>query len=330
MTNMKRPSGPINFTAKHLFSIDLLTDDELLYLLTLADYYAARLAAKAPIDPCASGKTQINVFFENSTRTNASFELAGKKLGADVIVIPVAASSVHKGEALLDTSQTLAAMGADAMVVRSHVSGACSLIADALANTGSKDCAILNAGEATTDHPSQALLDALTIFQAVGRVPADGLDGVTIAICGDSRHSRVASSNCQLLPRLGAKLRFVGPKDLRPKTSFHPEIPRFEDMDEGLTGCDIVMALRIQLERLPPDITPDPALFFAQYGLTHERLAICPNALVMHPGPINRGIEISGDLADDPARSLILRQVQNGVPTRMALLDALLGARHKG
>ena len=177
MTNMKRPPRPNSFTAKHLFSIEMLTDEELIYLLTLADFYAARLAAKAPIDPCLSGKTQINVFFENSTRTNASFELAGKKLGADVIVIPVAASSVHKGEALLDTSQTLAAMGADAMVVRATQPGTCQLIADALAKAGSRDCAILNAGEATTDHPSQALLDALTVFQAVGRAPADGLDG---------------------------------------------------------------------------------------------------------------------------------------------------------
>lgn len=323
--SIERPTPPNGGLSRmHLTGISELSDSDITYILSLAQYYGALVNADAPIPQRLIGRTQINLFLENSTRTNCSFELAAKKLGADVIVVPVAASSVHKGEDLQDTAQTLAAMGADAMVVRNKEPGTSHFVADALGNAGIP-CAVINAGEGTKAHPTQALLDAVTMLDALGRNASQGLRGVTVAICGDIRHSRVAGSNTELLTRLGASLRFVGPHSLHPEEDFYPDIPRFENLEAGLSDCDFVMGLRMQFERMSSDFGMSPEEYFALYGLTHETLGYAADgAMVMHPGPMNRGIEIDGALADDRSRSLILNQVHNGVSTRMAVLDALL------
>ena len=301
-------------TARHLRRIDELSDEDLNLILSLGAAYAHHTRNRQNIAPRLSGRTQINLFFENSTRTNMSFELAGKRLGADVINVPVAASSVNKDEEFIDTVQTLAAMGADIMIVRAAEPGIHDLIAERI------DSHVVNAGDGTHEHPTQALLDAATLIDHFGK-----LNGLKLAIVGDIRHSRVAASGVQLFSRLGAEVRFIGPSELLPGTDQFTEIPRFEGLAEGLQGCDAVMALRMQFERMGEPSGINRIEFHERYALTYETLGFAaPHAMVMHPGPMNRGIEIDGSLADDPDRSLILKQVFFGVPTRMAVLDALV------
>lgn len=321
----ERPMPPDGGLSRmHLTGINALSDDDLIFLLKLAQYYRALVRDDLDIPLRLKGRTQVNLFFENSTRTNCSFELAGKKLGADVIVVPVAASSVHKGEELQDTTQTLAAMGADAMVVRNKEHDTAEFVSSALGKAGIP-CAVINAGEGTRSHPTQALLDAATMLESLGRTPEEGLKGITVAICGDVRHSRVAGSNAELLPRLGAEVRFVGPEQLHPAANQYSHVERYTTLKQGLAGCDFVMALRMQMERMESGYGMTNEEYHATFGLTHDTLPLAsPNAKVMHPGPMNRGIEISGTLADDRSRSLILDQVSHGVTTRMAVLDALL------
>ncbi len=318
--DLPRPSPPTNgVAARHLLGVDDITDGEIDFILTLAEYYAGFLQKGVAAPQRLAGRTQINLFFEDSTRTNLSFELAGKKLGADVINVPVAASSVNKDEGLIDTTQTLAAMGAHAMIVRHREPRVHDALAERL------DCAIINAGDGVREHPTQALLDATTARSVYG-----SLEGRVIAICGDVKHSRVAGSNARLFTRLGAEVRFVGPAHLMPEASAFPMAARFTSLREGLAGADIVMGLRMQFERMASEAEQKAAIedYHDVFGLTHDSLAFAkPGAFVMHPGPMNRGVEIDGALADDKDRSLILRQVFYGVATRMACLDALLTER---
>ncbi len=259
------------------------------------------------------GKTLINLFFEDSTRTRTSFELAGKRLGADVINMSVATSSVNKGETLLDTAATLNAMQCDLLVARHDQSGAPSLLAQKV------DAAVINAGDGMPEHPTQALLDALTIRRRKGR-----LEGLEVAICGDIGHSRVARSNIHLLTAMGSRVRVVGPPTLLPQGVEELGVAVFHDMRAGLAGVDIVMMLRLQRERMAGGQVPSVREFFRFYGLDEEKLSYArPDALVMHPGPMNRGVEIESRVADDPERSLIREQVEMGVAVRMAVLDTL-------
>ena len=264
------------------------------------------------------GKTLINLFFENSTRTEKSFELAGKRLGADVISMQVASSSVKKGETLLDTAATLNAMNPDLLVVRHGSSGAPALLSQKVS------CSVINAGDGMHEHPTQALLDALTLREAF-----DGdIGGLQIAICGDILHSRVARSNVQLLNLLGANVRLIGPPTLIPTDADRWGVEVFHDMETGLKGCDVVMMLRLQLERMKGAFVPSKREYYYFHGLTRAKLAHAkPGALVMHPGPMNRGVEISSDVADDPDVSLITNQVGAGVAMRMAILHALSDAQ---
>ena len=262
-----------------------------------------------------AGKTQINLFFEDSTRTNLSFELAGKKLGADVLNVPVAASSVNKGESLIDTTLTLTAMGAHVLILRHKERGI------HLSLTEQMPCPVINAGDGEAEHPTQALLDAATIAHEFGKI-----EGLTIAICGDIKHSRVAGSDARLFDRLGAKVRFVGPTHLMPDAHQLPHIQRCCSLAEGLENADIIMGLRMQFERMGEGGADAAAGYHDAFGLTHNTIKLAkPGAKVMHPGPMNRGVEIDGALADDPEKSLILKQVFYGVAIRMAVLDALVG-----
>lgn len=310
-----RPTAPPDLlAARRLISVDDLSDADITYVLDLAEHYAGYLRRSDPAPKRLAGKTQVNLFFEDSTRTNLSFELAGKKLGADVINVPVAASSVHKGESHADTAQTMAAMAADVMVVRAEDEALHYKLGDVL------PCAVVNGGAGKTEHPTQALLDAAAI-----RSEFETLDGLVIAICGDVKHSRVAGSDAQLFARLGAEVRFVGPAHLMPDGDQFTDIPRIDNLKDGLTGADIAMGLRMQFERMGDGAEDAARGFYDEFGLTHETLKLAkPGARVMHPGPMNRGVEISGALADDKELSLVLRQVFYGVPTRMACLDALL------
>lgn len=314
MTQDDRPQAPdAGWGAQNLLSIYDLALEEIDYILELAEYYANYLKREERPPQRMAGKTQINLFFEDSTRTNLSFELAGKKLGADVLNIPVVASSVNKGETLIDTSQTLAAMGAQVMIVRHNEPGALQSLARQI------DCPIINAGDGVAEHPTQALLDAATIKSTLGEI-----DGKVIAICGDIRHSRVAGSDARLLRRLGAEVRFVGPAHLMPEGPESTGIARYGSLQEGLAGADVVMALRMQYERMGEGAVDAAQGYFERFGLTHKTITFAkPDAKVMHPGPMNRGVEIDSALADDPQRSLILKQVFYGVPVRMAVLDAL-------
>lgn len=326
MTIDSEQTAPLtpNLQTAHLTHIDLLSDEDLLLLLTKAQDYADRLQRGQEIDRLLTGRTQINLFFENSTRTNSSFELAGRKLGADVLVLPVAASSVHKGEALRDTVQTMVAMGPDIIIIRNKAEDSCEQILSAL-NDVALSTVLVNAGTGRNSHPTQALLDAFTILQSLGRNPQEGLDGVRIAITGDIRHSRVANSNAQLLPRLGAEVRFIAPKELMPADDQFPDIEHYSTLSEGLADCHFVMGLRVQFERLEEDFPFSHEEYYQKFGLTHDAMTLArPDAHFMHPGPMNRGVEVDGTLADDQSISLVLQQVANGVATRMAILDALL------
>ncbi|MEP6104697.1 aspartate carbamoyltransferase catalytic subunit, partial [Parasphingorhabdus sp.] len=259
------------------------------------------------------GLTVINAFFENSTRTLLSFEIAGKRMGADVVNMHAAQSSVKKGETLIDTAVTLNAMKADAIVIRHGSSGAVRLIADKV------DCPVLNAGDGSHEHPTQALLDALTIQRRKGDI-----SGLTVTICGDVMHSRVARSNIYCLTTLGAKVRVCAPPSLLPAALDRFNVEVFTNFDEALEGSDVVMMLRLQNERMNGDFIPSPREYHYLYGLTRERLKLAKaNALVMHPGPMNRGVEIDSDVADDLDHSSVTEQVEMGVAVRMACLDVL-------
>jgi aspartate carbamoyltransferase catalytic subunit len=298
---------------KHLLAIEGMHPPDIVQLLDLAESYALLNRSGKTQRDLLRGRTLINLFFEDSTRTRTSFELAGKRLGADVINMSVAASSVNKGETLLDTATTLNAMMCDLLVVRHDQSGAPALLAQKV------DAAVINAGDGTHEHPTQALLDALTIRRRRGR-----LDGLRVAICGDITHSRVARSNIYLLTTMGCAVRLIGPPTLIPAGIDRLGIEVFHDMDQGLAGVDIVMMLRLQRERMTKGLVPSAREFFRFYGLDAARLARAkPDALVMHPGPMNRGVEIDSAVADDPARSLIREQVEMGVAVRMAVLDVL-------
>jgi len=290
-----------------LLSIDSLNDAQIATILDRAEHWFAENRAGNASD-MLDGKTLFNLFYENSTRTLMSFATAGHRLGASVVTLPVEKSSVKKGETLEDTARTLNAMRPDALVIRHQENGAPAAIAFIM------DCPVINAGDGTNEHPTQALLDAATIRHRLGRI-----EGLKIAICGDIAHSRVARSNAKLLPRLGAKVRLAGPPELMPDGVPAPSI------DEAISGADVVMMLRVQRERLSQDLGDAPGEYLERYGLTDERLATAaPNALVMHPGPMNRGVEIEGSIADDAERSLITLQVEMGVAARMACLELLL------
>jgi aspartate carbamoyltransferase catalytic subunit len=282
-------------------------------MLDLAESYVLLNRSGKTQRDLLRGRTMISLFFEDSTRTRTSFELAGKRLGADVINMSVAQSSVNKGETLLDTAATLNAMQCDLLVVRHGQSGAPNLLAQKV------DAAVINAGDGTHEHPTQALLDALTIRRRRGRI-----DGLTVAICGDILHSRVARSNSHLLGTMGARVRVIGPPTLIPADIARLGVEVFHDMQAGLKGVDIVMMLRLQKERMHGGLVPSAREFFRFWGLDAEKLAYAhPQALVMHPGPMNRGVEIDSAVADDPVRSLIKEQVEMGVAVRMAVLGIL-------
>lgn len=303
----------------HLLSIEDLTRFDAEALLASAETYLPLVEGrqKKKVDTLR-GRTLINLFFENSTRTQSSFELAGKRMGADVVNMSVKSSSVAKGETLLDTAATLNAMAPDLLVVRHAASGAARLLARKMV-----DCSVINAGDGTHEHPTQALLDALTMKQALGRV-----EGLTVAICGDVLHSRVARSNVRLLSMLGANVRLIAPPTLLPSGVDEWGADVFTSMKDGLPGADVVMMLRVQLERMQGGFIPSQREFFWFYGLDEEKLALTgKKTLVMHPGPMNRGVEIDSVVADDKAVSLIERQVRMGVALRMAVLEALAAHR---
>ena len=309
---------PASFPHRHLLGIEDLSADDIRTLLDEAEPWIGFGRGARKQDQRLAGLTLFNVFFENSTRTLFSFEVAGKRLGAQVANFHPGASSVRKGESLIDTALTLDAMRPDLMVIRHSETGAPAEVAAAV------DCPVINAGDGTGEHPTQALLDALTMRRRKGRI-----EGLKVAICGDIRHSRVAGSNMRLLPKLGAELRVVGPPALLPEAT--NSIPTFTDLDEGIAGADVVMMLRIQRERMEEALSGSFGDYHSRYGLTRERLKrAAPDAIVMHPGPMNRGVEIDSDVADDPERSAILEQVELGVAVRMACLDVLTRERRAG
>ncbi len=297
---------------RHLLGIEGLSHLDIEALLERAETYVALSRQIEKKTATLRGRTQINLFFEPSTRTQASFELAGKRLGADVMNMSVGSSSVKKGETLIDTAATLNAMRPDILVVRHHAAGAVNLLARKV------DCSVVNASDGAHEHPTQALLDALTIRRNKGRIA-----GLTVAICGDILHSRVARSNIILLSALGAKVRLIAPSTLLPAGVERMGVEVFRDMRKGLEGVDIVMMLRLQLERMNGAFVPSSKEYFRYFGLDRDKLSLAaPDALVMHPGPMNRGVEISSEVADG-AQSLIREQVEMGVAVRMAVLDAL-------
>ncbi|WP_323040369.1 aspartate carbamoyltransferase catalytic subunit [Gemmobacter sp.] len=303
----------MSFRQRHLLGIEPLSPAEIVTILDLADRYVDLNRRTVKQSDALAGLTQINMFFENSTRTQASFELAGKRLGADVMNMAVAQSSVKKGETLIDTALTLNAMHPDLLVVRHQNSGAVNLLASKV------NCAVLNAGDGKHEHPTQALLDALTIRRAKGRIQR-----LTIAICGDVAHSRVARSNLILLGKMENRLRLVGPPTLMPAGFAELGAEVYDDMREGLKDADVVMMLRLQKERMDGGFIPSEREYYHRYGLDAEKLAYArPDAIVMHPGPMNRGVEIDGEIADDINRSVIQEQVEMGVAVRMACMDLL-------
>ncbi|HZV18387.1 MAG TPA: aspartate carbamoyltransferase catalytic subunit [Sphingobium sp.] len=306
--------GRANFPHRHLLGIANLAPHEIRFLLGEAERWVALNRAESrKHDGRLAGLTQINAFFENSTRTLLSFEIAGKRLGADVVNMHAAQSSVKKGETLIDTAVTLNSMRADVIVIRHMSSGAVQLIADKV------DCPVLNAGDGWHEHPTQGLLDALTIRRRKG-----GFEGLIVTICGDILHSRVARSNMLCLTALGCQVRVCAPPTLMPPAIERYRVTPFTDFDAALEGADVVMMLRIQNERMEGGFLPSSREYHMLYGLTPERLKRAkPDAIVMHPGPMNRGIEILSGVADDPNRSAITEQVEMGVAVRMACLDVL-------
>jgi len=309
------PAFPL-FPHRHLLGIQPLSPADIEMLLDRAD--AAVAVSRQPEKKLATlrGRTQINLFYEASTRTQSSFELAGKRLGADVMNMSVASSSVKKGETLIDTAMTLNAMRPDILVIRHASAGAAALLAQKVG------CSVVNAGDGAHEHPTQALLDALTIRRALGDIGK-----LTVAICGDVLHSRVARSNIMLLNALGARVRVVGPSTLMPSGIAQMGVQVFTSMAEGLKGADVVMMLRLQRERMSGAFVPSVREYFRYFGLDAEKLkAAKEGALVMHPGPMNRGVEIASEIADGP-QSVIQEQVEMGVAVRMAVMEALLDPR---
>jgi aspartate carbamoyltransferase catalytic subunit len=306
------PAYPLGFSKKHLLGIEGLTAADITALLDRAEGEISVSRQVEKKKNVLRGRTQINIFFEASTRTQSSFEIAGKRLGADVMNMSVASSSVKKGETLIDTAQTLNAMRPDILVVRHNSAGAVHLLARKVS------CSVINAGDGAHEHPTQALLDALTIRRHKGP-----LHDLTIAICGDVLHSRVARSNIILLNTMGARVRVIGPSTLLPKGIERMGAEVFTSMKEGLKDADIVMMLRLQRERMAGSFVPSVREYFRFWGLDQEKLSFAkPDALVMHPGPMNRGVEIDPEVADGP-QSLIAEQVEMGVAVRMAVLEAL-------
>ncbi len=298
---------------RHLLGINGLSKAEITTILDLAELYAKQNRSAQKHSAALSGMTQVNMFFEPSTRTQSSFEIAGKRLGADVMNMQMAASSISKGETLIDTAMTLNAMHPDLLVVRHPHSGAVALLAQKV------NCAVLNAGDGWHEHPTQALLDALTIRRAKGR-----LHRLTVAICGDIAHSRVARSNLLLLGKMENRVRLVGPRTLMPGGIGELGVEVTDDMEAGLKGADVVMMLRLQRERMDGGFIPSEREYYHRWGLDAAKLAHArPDAIVMHPGPMNRGVEIDGVLADDINRSVIQEQVEMGVAVRMAVMDLL-------
>ncbi|WP_299813969.1 aspartate carbamoyltransferase catalytic subunit [uncultured Jannaschia sp.] len=303
----------MSFRHRHLLGIEPLRPAEITELLDLAQHYAEATRRGDTHGTALAGLTQVNMFFENSTRTQASFEIAGKRLGADVMNMAMQASSLNKGETLIDTALTLNAMRPDLLVVRHPHSGAANLLAEKV------NCAVLNAGDGRHEHPTQALLDALTIRRAKGR-----LHRLTVAICGDIAHSRVARSNLILLGKMENRVRLVGPPTLMPAGVEALGVEVTDDMAEGLRDADVVMMLRLQRERMDGAFIPSEREYFHRFGLDAGKLRHArPDAIVMHPGPMNRGVEIDGTLADDINRSVIQEQVEMGVAVRMAAMDIL-------
>ena len=301
------------FCDRHLLGIEQLKQMEILEILDCAEKYVKLNRETKKNSNILSGLTQINMFFENSTRTQASFELAGKRLGADVMNMAMQASSIKKGETLIDTALTLNAMNPDLIVVRHPQSGAVKLLAEKV------NCSVINAGDGFHEHPTQALLDALAIRRTKGR-----LQSLSIAICGDIAHSRVARSNLLLLNKLGNRIRLIGPRTLMPSGVSELGAEVFEDMYLGLNDVDVVMMLRLQNERMDGSFVPSRREYYHRWGLNSEKLSCAKkDVIVMHPGPMNRGVEIDGTLADDINHSVIQDQVEIGVAVRMAVMELL-------
>ena len=300
----------VKISQKHLLGIQDLSISDVNYILSEAKQFIKLNRSDNKKIDTLRGKTQINLFFEPSTRTQSSFELAGKRLGADVMSMNIVNSAIKKGETLIDTAMTLNAMHPNLIVVRHQDSGACNLLSQKV------ECAVINAGDGRREHPTQALLDALTIIEKKGKV-----QGLRIAICGDILHSRVARSNIYLLNMLGAEVNIVAPTNLMPKDLEKFGVNKFSDMKKGLKDCDIVMMLRLQNERMNSSFLASNREYYEYYGLTPDKLDCAKNdALIMHPGPMNRGIEIDTNLADDINKSVIQEQVELGVAVRMACL----------
>lgn len=307
-------TSPYRFPHQHLLGIEGLSSTDITAILDCAEVHFNVGRQPNKKQALLEGRTVINLFFEDSTRTRTSFELAGKRLGADVINMQVASSSLKKGETLLDTAMTLNAMNPDFIAVRHGESGAVELLSRKV------KCAVINGGDGSHEHPTQALLDALAIRKKRGRI-----EGLTVAICGDILHSRVARSNILLLTTMGANVRLIAPPTLLPPNPTKLGVKTYTNMREGLQDCDIIMMLRIQQERMKTSFIPSLGEFFRFYGLNAEKLAYAKeDALVMHPGPINRGVEIDSDIADDINRSIILDQVEMGVAIRQAIFELLL------
>jgi aspartate carbamoyltransferase catalytic subunit len=316
MNVLAHPLKSEPFKHPHLLSVDALTRDDVYHIMERAEYYIGKNREPDKKHAILKGRTLINLFFENSTRTRTSFELAGKRLGADVINMSASVSSVKKGETLIDTAMTLNAMHPDFIAVRHPESGAPHLLARKV------ECSVINAGDGCHEHPTQALLDVLTIMQSRRRI-----EGLSVAICGDILHSRVARSNMKLLTTLGAKVRIIAPPTLMPAAPHSFGVEVFHDMRKGLEDVDIIMMLRLQLERMEGSFIPSVREYFHYYGLDQEKLRFAkPDALIMHPGPINRGVEIDSQIADDLNRSVILQQVEMGVAVRQAVLELLATA----
>ena len=310
---MASSSANREFPHRHLLGIEGLSPIEITALLDKAESYVDQNRQANKKSDLLQGRTVINLFFEDSTRTRTSFELAGKRLSADVINMSVANSSIKKGETLIDTAMTLNAMHPDILVVRHGESGGTQLLAEKV------HCAVINGGDGSHEHPTQALLDALTIRRRRGK-----LEGLKIAICGDILHSRVARSNIHLLVTMGAQVRVVAPLTLLPSNVGQLGVEVFHDMKEGLKDCDIVMMLRLQNERMDGNFIPSIREYFLFFGLNYDKLSVAkPDALIMHPGPANRGVEIDSVVADDFSRSVIREQVEMGVAVRMACLEIL-------
>ena len=313
-STVKNATGIHVLSQPHLTGIGPLSYGDIRAYLDRAAHYAHELEKGDFVSDALRGRIVLSLFFENSTRTLVSFEMAARRLGAEVVNWNVEASSLKKGESFDDTIKTLNAMGPDAIVIRHSEYGAPDYVARLV------DCPVINAGDSWREHPTQALLDALTIEQARG-----GIEGLKVAICGDIAHSRVAHSNMILLRKLGAEVHAVAPPTLMPEKFPVEGVQVFGTLEEGIADCDIVMMLRLQKERMQEGMIGSDIEYFRKFGLTHEKLGLAsPDALVMHPGPMNRGVEISDEVADDPERSQILKQVRNGVPVRMAVLEMLL------